>query len=640
MYLQSPPPPFPFLLLLFSIISFLPPSFSDASLQQYKDCSPVPFTCGDLSINISYPFRMDSRPDYCGYPGFDLTCTNNSAMVIRINGRRYQVKDVDYSNRLLTIVDPDFLGQSCPQPYENTTLDLRRFEYSDRDRNLTVFLNCSSPMLHSNDCFVNDTAGAGLRLYYGIQNGSLAGLGGICRSTVLVPVSQTAAGLLMNGNLSFGDALQQGFAVSWRAGRAWCRECVDSGGFCGFYSNSTADRPCFCPNDMANGSCSVVGSKSRTKGIIIGSAAVTGGLLLACLLSFLYLRQHEKLPNSIFFWRKKSENSQNIKAFLERCGSFAPKKYRYKDVKKITRKFCEKLGQGGYGTVFKGTLTDGRLVAVKILSESKGDGEEFVNEVASIGRTSHVNIVSLLGFCSEGSKRALIYEFMPNGSLDKYIYSEKSVLGLEMLYQIATGVAQGLAYLHRGCNTRIVHFDIKPHNILLDQEFCPKISDFGLAKLCPPKVSILSMADTRGTIGYIAPEVVSRNFGVVSSKSDVYSYGMMLLEMVGGRKNPGSGETSEIYFPHWIYKHLEQDGGLQAYGVTVETEEIARKMILVGLWCIQTNPGNRPSMSKVVEMLQGSLSDLQLPPKPVLFSSQVLSSPQGSLIDSSAEMTP
>ncbi|XP_038984726.1 PR5-like receptor kinase [Phoenix dactylifera] len=284
---------------------------------------------------------------------------------------------------------------------------------------------------------------------------------------------------------------------------------------------------------------------------------------------------------------------------------------------------------------------DGRLAAVKILSDSKGDGEEFVNEVASIGRTSHVNIVSLLGFCSEGSKRALIYEFMPNGSLDKYIYSEKSILGQEMLYQIATGVAQGLAYLHRGCNTRIVHFDIKPHNILLDQEFCPKISDFGLAKLCPQKVSILSMADTRGTIGYIAPEVFSRNFGVVSSKSDVYSYGMMLLEMVGGRKNidVGAGETSEIYFPHWIYKHLEQDGGLQAYGVTVETEEIARKMILVGLWCIQTNPENRPSMSMVVDMLQGSLSDLQLPPNPVLSSPQVRSPPQGSLIDSSAEMT-
>lgn len=291
MFLQSPSPPspffLPFLLSLFSISSFLPPSSSDASLQQYTDCSPAPFTCGNLSVNISYPFRLGSRPDYCGYPGFDLTCTNNSAMMIRINNKRYQVKGIDYSNRLLTIVDPDpdFVVQTCPQPYANTTLDPRRFEYSDRDQNLTVFLSCSSfrtPMLYSIDCLVNETAGAGLRSYYGIQNGSLAGLGGICGSTMLVPVSRTAAGLLMNGKLSFGNALREGFAVSWRAGRAWCSECVDSGGFCGFYSNSTSDRPCFCPSDLANGSCSAVGKVLRP--------------CTACSLSSCYLIE-EKLLN-------------------------------------------------------------------------------------------------------------------------------------------------------------------------------------------------------------------------------------------------------------------------------------------------------------------------------------------------------
>ncbi|XP_029119257.1 LEAF RUST 10 DISEASE-RESISTANCEUS RECEPTOR-LIKE PROTEIN KINASE-like 2.2 [Elaeis guineensis] len=325
---------------------------------------------------------------------------------------------------------------------------------------------------------------------------------------------------------------------------------------------------------------------------------------------------------SILFWKKISDNAKNIEAFLESYGSLAPKRYRYSDVKKITKSFRDKLGHGGYGTVYKGCLDNGCLVAVKMLSSSKGNGDEFVNEVSSIGRTSHVNIVSLLGFCSEGSKRALIYEFMPNGSLDKYIYSEKpeATLGLESLYQIAIGIARGLEYLHRGCSTRIVHFDIKPHNILLDQEFCPKIADFGLAKLCPPKVSILSMADARGTIGYIAPEVFSRNFGVVSSKSDVYSYGMMVLEMVGGRQNieVNDRNTSEIYFPHWIYEHLDQDGDLQVCGITKETDEIARKMVLVGLWCIQTQPKNRPSMSKVVDMLQGSVDDLRMPPKPYL----------------------
>ena len=223
----------------------------------------------------------------------------------------------------------------------------------------------------------------------------------------------------------------------------------------------------------------------------------------------------------------------------------------------MTKSFKDKLGQGGYGGVYKGKLQDGCFVAVKVLKESKGNGEEFLNEVASISRTSHVNIVTLMGFCFEESKRALIYEFMPNGSLEKFIYKENPLnanrqLGWEALYKIAVGIARGLEYLHRGCNTRILHFDIKPHNILLDENFCPKISDFGLAKICPREESVISMLGVRGTAGYIAPEVFCRNIGGVSHKSDVYSYGMMVLEMVGGRKNidVSVDRVSEIYFPH------------------------------------------------------------------------------------------
>nr|XP_018679523.1 PREDICTED: LEAF RUST 10 DISEASE-RESISTANCE LOCUS RECEPTOR-LIKE PROTEIN KINASE-like 2.4 [Musa acuminata subsp. malaccensis] len=289
----------------------------------------------------------------------------------------------------------------------------------------------------------------------------------------------------------------------------------------------------------------------------------------------------------------------------------------------MTKSFDDKLGQGGFGSVFKGALQDGRLVAVKVLKATKGHGgEEFINEVASISRTSHVNIVGLLGFCLEGSKRALVYDFMPNGSLEKFICSDKSTeeprFGCEKLFEIALGVARGLEYLHGGCSTRIVHFDIKPHNILLDQDFCPKISDFGLAKLCPPKVSVISMADARGTVGYIAPEVFSRGFGVVSSKSDVYSYGMLLLEMAGGRRSIGATDenTSEVYFPHCLYDDLDRYCNVGAAGVTTETREVARKMMIVGLWCIQMMPENRPSMSEVVEMLKGSATDLRMPPRP------------------------
>ncbi|KAL5571284.1 hypothetical protein UlMin_020881 [Ulmus minor] len=299
----------------------------------------------------------------------------------------------------------------------------------------------------------------------------------------------------------------------------------------------------------------------------------------------------------------------------------------------MTNSFSEKIGSGGFGTVYKGKLPDGRSVAIKILKNSKGNGEEFISEVASIKnlstKTSHVNIVTLLGFCYERKKWALIYEYMPNGSLEKFIFKHGSnvdancSLEWETLYRIAIGIARGLPYLHQGCSTRILHFDIKPQNILLDDDFCPKISDFGLAKLWLEKESIMSMVGARGTFGYIAPEVFSRNFDGVSHKSDVYSYGMLALEMVGGRKNFDStvSRTSEIYYPNRIYKDLELGNEASILGVTAEEEkEIIRKMVLVSFWCIQTNPSDRPSMSKVVEMLEGSLESSEIPPEPCLFS--------------------
>ncbi|KAF9591597.1 hypothetical protein IFM89_004826 [Coptis chinensis] len=358
-------------------------------------------------------------------------------------------------------------------------------------------------------------------------------------------------------------------------------------------------------------------------GYIISLLAVLPGAVIIVVAILVASRKNSILP-----WKKKNAATKHIEAFFKNHGSLAPKQYRYNEVKIMTHSFKNKLGQGGYGSVFKGMLKDGRLVAVKVLCENKGNGEEFINEVASISRTSHVNIVNLLGYCFEGSKRALVYEYMSNGSLEKYIYVEKppesySHLRWETLHQIAVGIARGLEYLHRGCNTRILHFDIKPHNILLDEEFCPKISDFGLAKLCTRKESIISMLGGRGTAGYIAPEVFSRNFGGISHKSDVYSYGMMILEMVGARKNidVAVDHTSEIYFPSWIYKRIELDEDLGLHGVLFQAErQITRKMILVGLWCIQTNPSDRPSMSRVLEMLEGSVEVLSIPPKPFLSS--------------------
>ncbi|XP_043720667.1 rust resistance kinase Lr10-like [Telopea speciosissima] len=323
--------------------------------------------------------------------------------------------------------------------------------------------------------------------------------------------------------------------------------------------------------------------------------------------------------------RKHLSMDARIEEFLNNYRNHTPMRYSYWEIWKMTRRFKEKLGQGGFGSVYKGVLPNGHPVAVKMLSKTKGNGQDFINEVATIGRIHHINVVQLIGFCAAGSKRALLYEFMPNGSLDKYIFaqdSKRNNLSWDKLYEIAIGIARGIEYLHQGCDMRILHFDIKPHNILLDENFTPKVSDFGLAKLYPTDDSIVSVTALRGTIGYMAPELFYRNLGGVSYKSDVYSYGKLLMEIAGRRKNINSlvDNSSQIYFPTWIYDRLDQEEDLDLGTETEDEKDTVKKLIIVALWCIQMKPNDRPSMSKVIEMLEGSVELLQMPPKPSLTS--------------------
>ena len=325
-------------------------------------------------------------------------------------------------------------------------------------------------------------------------------------------------------------------------------------------------------------------------------------------------------------WRRRHLSMYDgVEEFLQSQNNLMPIRYSYSEIRKITKGFKDKLGEGGYGSVYKGKAKSGRLVAIKMLCNPKANGQEFISEVATIGRIHHTNVVQLIGFCAEGPKRALIYEFMPNGSLEKYIFSREGniPLSIEKTYEISLGVARGIEYLHQGCDMQILHFDIKPHNILLDENFTPKVSDFGLAKLYPADGSIVSLTAARGTLGYIAPELFYKNIGGVSYKADVYSFGMLLLEMASRRKNVNAfaDHSSQIYFPTWVYDQFSEGNDIEMEDATDEEKKTVKKMIIVALWCIQMKPINRPAMNKVVEMLEGDVECLQMPSKPFLSSS-------------------
>ncbi|VAI40481.1 unnamed protein product [Triticum turgidum subsp. durum] len=284
-------------------------------------------------------------------------------------------------------------------------------------------------------------------------------------------------------------------------------------------------------------------------------------------------------------------------------------------IKKATGNFSVKLGEGGFGCVFKGTLQGSTLVAVKKLKDFGQGEKQFRAEAQTIGMIQHINVVRLFGFCAEGSKRLLVYEYMENGSLSSHLFPKSpATLVWELRYRIALGTARGLAYLHEGCMDCIIHCDMKPDNVLLDADFCPKVADFGLAKLLGRDFS-RALTTMRGTIGYLAPEWIS---GLpITHKADVYSYGMMLLEIVSGRRNAEKIKQGRFtYFPIFAAVKVNEgdvmcllDSRLED-DVDVDVEQLMR-VCRTACWCIQDAEDHRPMMGQVVQMLQGVL-DVQL----------------------------
>ncbi|EHA8587452.1 putative receptor-like protein kinase [Cocos nucifera] len=330
-------------------------------------------------------------------------------------------------------------------------------------------------------------------------------------------------------------------------------------------------------------------------------------------------------------------------SFLRKVAGL-PTKFRYEVLAAATDDFQALIGRGSSASVFKGILDDGTPVAVKRIEGAEHGEREFRSEVSAIASVQHVNLVRLLGYCLiPGGPRFLVYDFIANGSLDRWIFPQgKEVVEYDggggqqqmmmmmrrgnrclpwrLRYSAAIDVAKALAYLQHDCRARVLHLDVKPENILLDESFRAIVSDFGLSKLMGRDESRV-VTTVRGTRGYLAPEWLI-DCGI-SEKCDIYSYGMVLLEMVGGRRNVqlvggGGGASARkwSYFPKVVSEKMKEGRLMEVVDerlVGVEEREV-RRLVYVALWCIQEKAEARPSMARVVDMLEGRM-DVDPPPE-------------------------
>ncbi|CAL5081401.1 unnamed protein product [Urochloa decumbens] len=364
----------------------------------------------------------------------------------------------------------------------------------------------------------------------------------------------------------------------------------------------------------------------------------------------------ERLARPFTSSRRSSSESRREKeeeADLEAIAAREQRAFRYEALEAATRGFSEKnkLGQGGFGPVYRGRLEDGRDVAVKRLgSGSRQGAREFRNEATLLSRVQHRNVVNLIGYCARGAEdKLLVYEYVPNESLDKILFapaasrhpsgnshrSRRAELTWPRRHEVVVGVARGLLYLHEDAHTPIIHRDIKASNILLDDRWVPKIADFGMARLFPEAGDGRSRVHTRvaGTNGYMAPEYLMH--GDLSTKADVFSFGVVVLEIVSGRKNssfqppPDADADSLLEYAWRLHKKgrsLELlDPGVKATAVAEQVELCVR----IGLLCVQADPRLRPDMKRVVIILSKKQSTLEEPTRPGVPGSRYRRRPHG-----------
>ncbi|KAI9123687.1 hypothetical protein K1719_004987 [Acacia pycnantha] len=382
-----------------------------------------------------------------------------------------------------------------------------------------------------------------------------------------------------------------------------------------FYNNynmsSISVPPTYPPNKRKN--------KDNPRTIIIAVSLSVVSITLFCF--------------SVYYWKRKNSQLSHKAILKKNFGSegatLESLQFNFATIEAATDKFSieNRIGKGGFGEVYMGVLPDGSKITVKRLSENSSQGLiEFKNEVLLIVKLQHRNLVALLGFCLKDQEKILVYEYVPNKSLDYFLFGSQKPRELNWpeRYKIIEGIARGIHYLHEHSRLKVIHRDLKPSNILLEDEMNPKISDFGMARMVGINETRGSTNRIVGTLGYMSPEYVK--FGLFSEKSDVFSFGVIVLEIISGKNINSNGESHESQYgggllsdawKHWRGENLIAilDSNLTE---TWSHSEIMR-CIHIGLLCVQGNPQVRPSMNKVVKYLSNDSMKLPIPHEPAFF---------------------